>query len=205
MTHELKEPCGGECKMTWKMYESMTLGNGRDIVATICHGVYEHPHLSNDLYVDRYGTPFDYPIHWIVGDMYTDYKAPHGKTRMDVLKHIIENGADVNVKESITHYTPLLNTFDVDIFEYLVSHGANIDDCDSKGNNILHHCVQVGGMRHIKNIWHIPGVAALARERNKMEKTPLDLVNTWQHKQFSEIVTLLKESCAIGRFTKRAI
>lgn len=197
--YTLKEPCADGCKMTWQMYHIMHVNHDWDITTTICHGVYEHPHLSNELIVDRHGISFDYPIHWIVGDMCSDNDAPNGKTRMDVLAHVINHGADVN-NQITDEMTPLMVAIDVKVFAYLLSKGADVNKRCMSGN-ILHARTHICKVDTIATIWHFPGVASLAHEKNNDGKTPLECMSKYERKEYPHIVQLLESK---GNLTKRA-
>lgn len=178
--------------MTWETYNATTrVENDWSMTMTICHGVYEHPHFSNEMIVDAHGVKFDWSIHWIVGDMCDDSKVPHGKTRMDVLKHIIEHGADVNQLTHHVDFTPLMETIDGEVFGYLLSKGANVNKRCCGKINILHERIDSVQASTIEAIWHFPGVSGLAHEKDNRGQTPLDCMIQYQRKTYPRIVEFL--------------
>ena len=61
---------------------------------------------------------------------------------LDVLRCLVEHGADVNARSSTNNLTPLMAASingDVNVISFLVTQGANIDLQDNSGNTALHH------------------------------------------------------------------
>ena len=60
---------------------------------------------------------------------------------LDVLRCLVENGANVNPRSSTNNLTPLMAASingDVNVISFLVTHGPNVDLQDNSGNTALH-------------------------------------------------------------------
>lgn len=177
----LRPACNG-CNITWREYMSKDrVEKEWDIVEAICYGVFEHPHLSDERVIDRCGVPFDWPIHWVVGEMCSDDNTPPEKTQLDALKHIIAHGANVNQPASSTQWTALMEALDPKIFQYLLSQGADVHARDSNNCTLIHKRLNICETRNIHKVLALLDedvVRSMCSEYYRGKK-PVDRFDDW--------------------------
>src|SRR5690606_31012360 len=66
------------------------------------------------------------PLHYVLGGFTTD-------TRKEIVKLLIDHGADVNARDIASQNTPLGSTNDVDVVRRLVGRGAGIEGVQGDG------------------------------------------------------------------------
>lgn len=79
-----------------------------------------------DLRQTRVAPPGQDPLHYVLGGFTTD-------TRKEIVKLLIDHGADVNARDIASRNTPLGSTNDVDVVRWLVERGADIDALQADG------------------------------------------------------------------------
>ncbi|MGZ4035263.1 MAG: ankyrin repeat domain-containing protein [Bacteroidia bacterium] len=80
----------------------------------------------------------------------------YGKT--DIIKFLVEKGADLNLRDDYLHYTPLLISTSTtwrndDYSEYLISKGADLDIADNYGNTALKNTLGFNGKKQNSRIF----------------------------------------------------
>ena len=96
---------------------------------------------------------------------------------LELLKHVISYGNDINCKYRSNSVTALhiavQDKKNVDIVKYLVEHGANVNQCDNFDMTPLHHACREKENVEIVKIWlkHGTDVNASAKDNT----TPLHL------------------------------
>lgn len=88
---------------------------------------------------------------------------------LEIVKCLVENGADVNIQGK-NNYTPLMNAEDVNIAEYLISHGARLDCRTVENDEPLSIAASFGRTNIVKLM--IKNGAAI-ESRNNLGATPL--------------------------------
>lgn len=76
----------------------------------------------------------------------------------ELIKFLVENGADVNAKYS-TEYVADINIFSdliaddqLDIYFYLINHGADVNIADERGSSPIHYAAKTGKLHLVKKL-----------------------------------------------------
>lgn len=181
--------CVRGCTMCWQEYCTI-VPTTWSMEMVVCNGVYEHPHLSRELVYDDLGNEIGWPIHILVSDMVTFKDLPRGKSRRDVVWHVLRYGGDIN-RRSSTMQTPLFEVNDSELFFYMTRRGALVNAVDENGQTVLHKHVLEGGTAFIEEIWPIPGVSSLARVKDNFGRIPYDYMLCFQRLAHPTVSSLL--------------
>ena len=118
----------------------------------------------------------------------------------DIIKYLIFNGSDVNIKDKTEGNSIFLEFLmrwkDLEIAKMILEHGANINEPDNKGRTALHHVVSWKNNKETVKFLIANGTALKAK--TNLWQTPLDIA---KEKRNKEIIELLEkaESQAQGK------
>lgn len=200
----MSEVCEG-CNITWEEYMESIQRANTTVRSMIYKGVIKHPHLSTEKVRFLNWTSGCYhPIYWITGPEDVNDERPNGMSRVEILQHIIDHGADVNQRDEYTHFPCMISVCDIEVFDVLLRNGVDLTATTSTGNNILHVSVSRGYFDFIRHICSAESIRDLIHSRNDSEKTPYDLMRENDHEMHPDIAAFLKDGVISGRNTKRA-
>lgn len=113
--------------------------------------------------------------------------------KVDVIKYLIEQGADINFQDSVSLQTPLYSTTysmsRYDAFKYLVEQGANLDLQEIDGWTALHHAVWLDKNKMVTILVEKGADASI---KDKKGRTAYDLAVVYDRSP--QMINLLKEA-----------
>lgn len=117
---------------------------------------------------------------------------------------LLKNGADAHLGSSYCGTSPIMYARSPQIFELLLTYGANVHDIDDDGNTILHHYAQRLNGSNLTMVERCRelGVRPIP---NKYGKMPFDYFTTDALKYLSPPTIEWLKGGEVGRVTKRAI
>lgn len=194
------EGCNEGCTMTWREYHKHANSpwfNMRSIISC----AFEHPHLSRDMIHDQDGCAVDWPINEI---MYHQNIKWNGMDILDIIDHLLENGADVNQAGTCLELTPLMQANNRAVFDHLLMRGANIKQTYHQNQTILHYYVNMGKYDFLREIMYTPGIDELIDVKSTSGETAYDLMTKKDRLKYPDVAYVLSGEFRCHRNVKRA-
>ncbi|WP_297246066.1 ankyrin repeat domain-containing protein [uncultured Brachyspira sp.] len=121
----------------------------------------------------------------------------------DIINYLLENNADINLKEELTGFTPLMASFhDITITELLIEKGADIEARNVDGINALVYAVSLNDEEMVKFLLEKGAdantVCEIKNEHTDISPTPL--MNA-AYKGNTNIINMLLENGADINYT----